>query len=105
MGEIFYIPSVHTDDVVVFSVVARRDLRGPVRHDGDPHLPQLLDGASVGRIAELLGAGRHGVDQKFVRKPKRLHLVGKNALGHRASANVAVAAEQYANHRCHLFGI
>lgn len=50
------------------------------------------------RVADLLTAGRSGVDLELVVEVQLVDQVGEDAFGHGAAADVAVADEKYSNH-------
>ena len=50
------------------------------------------------RVADLLTAGRSGVDLELVVEVQLVDQVGEDAFGHGAAADVAVADEKYFNH-------
>jgi hypothetical protein len=52
----------------------------------------------VRRVADLLTAGRSGVDLELVVEVQLVDQVGEDAFGHGAAADVAVANEKYLNH-------
>jgi len=52
----------------------------------------------VRRVADLLTAGRSGVDLELVVEVQLVDQVGEDAFGHGAAADVAVADETYSNH-------
>lgn len=84
---------VHADQIIEIPVILLRHLARPVGDKRDSLLPQLVHRAVMGRIADLLAAGGGGVDVEgggFAALPDQ---VGEKALGHGASANIAVANE------------
>ena len=50
------------------------------------------------RVADLLTAGRSGVDLELVVEVQLVDQVGEDAFGHGAAADVAVADEKYFYH-------
>lgn len=89
---------IHANQEVVFFVVAFQQLAGSLAGAVDAMLGQLAASRRIHRIANLLGAGRCRFDLKSLLQPGFLHQILHNELGHRTSANVAVAEEKYPDH-------
>lgn len=90
---------VHIDNVVPVAILRATHLAGTMCDDGNPDLAQLGNGTVVWRVADLLGRGRSGVNDKLARAPSAAHQLGKHRLSHRRATDVAMANKQYALHR------
>ena len=64
----------------------------------DAMLGQLAAGWRIDRIADLLGAGSRRLDLNAQLQTGFLHQILHDELGHRASANIAVAEKKYPDH-------
>ena len=89
---------IHANQKVVLLVIAVQKLPGSFAGTVDAMLGQLAASRRIHRIADLLGACRCRFDLKALLQTGFLHQVLHNELGHRASANVAVAEEKYPDH-------
>ena len=94
----FEVGAVHTDQQVELLVVAVQKLAGSLAGTIDAMLGQLAAGWRIYRIADLLGAGGCRFDLNIPLQAGFLHQILHDELGHRTSANVAVAEEKYLDH-------
>lgn len=62
---------VHIDNVVPVAILRATHLTCTMCDDGNPDLAQLGNGTVVWRVADLLGRGRSGVNDKLARAPAR----------------------------------
>ena len=89
---------IHANQKVVLLVIAVQELPSSFARTVDAMLGQLAASRRVHRIANLLGAGSCRLDLNALLQTGFLHQILHNELGHRASANVAVAEEKYPDH-------
>ena len=66
--------------------------------DGNPDFAQLGDRAMVRRVADLLGSGRCGIDDKLRLAPGAARELGKHRLSHRRAADISITDKQYTLH-------
>lgn len=90
--------SIHANQKIVLLVIAVQELTGSLAGAIDAMLGQFAAGWRIYRIADLLGAGSCRLDLNARLQTGFLHQILHNELGHRASANVAVAEEKYLDH-------
>lgn len=90
--------AVHIDDVVPVAVLRAGNLAGAVAPHGNPNLAELVHGAMMRRVADLLAARRSRVDLELVLASRTARQLLKNELGHRRPANIPVAYEENARH-------
>ena len=83
--------SIHIDNVIPVAILRATHLTGTVRNDGNPDFTQLGNRAMMRRVADLLGRGRSGVNDKLACAPGALHQLGKHRLSHRRAADVPMA--------------
>ena len=91
--------SIHIYNVVPVAILRATHLAGTVRDDGNADFAQLGDRAMMRRVANLLGRGRSGIDDKFALAPGAAHQLGKHRLSQRRATDVAMADKKNALHR------
>ena len=96
---ILEVGAVHANQQIIFVVVLIGELPRSMTVAGDAMLHQLAACGQIDRIADLLPTGGSRRDLKFFLQARFLHQVLHHELGHRASADIAVANEQYFYHR------
>ena len=89
---------IHSNQEIVFLVVAVQELPGSLAGTVDAMLGQLAASRRIHRIADLLGAGSRRLDLNALLQTGFLHQILHDKLGHRASANIAVAEKKYPDH-------
>lgn len=82
---------IHANQQIVFLVIVVLKLSCSFPGAIDPMLGQLAPRWRIDRVADLLGAGRSGLDQEVLFQARFPHQILHNKLGHGASANIAVA--------------
>ncbi len=89
---------VHVNDVVPVAVLGARNLARAVAAGRDADLAQLVQGAVVRRVADLLARGGRGVDDKLVLSPGAARELLEHELRHRRAADIPMADKQDAGH-------
>ena len=91
---------IHADQEVVFLVIIVLELPGGLAGAVDPMLRQLAPCRGIDRIADLLGAGRRGLNVEPGFQPRLFHQIFHHEFSHWAAADIAVADKKYPRHLC-----
>ena len=91
---------IHADQIIVFLIIMPRHLTRPVSRAGNMMLPENLHRPVMDTVADLLRAGGCGVYVETVGKSGFIHHLPEDELGHRGTADVAVADEKYLSFFC-----